>query len=84
MADDLLNKLSSKGWQKQFSASGARLREAVDNYRKLGFEVITIPAKELVNDGCSVCFDDESDEMVMIFTRKTDAKIKDELYNDLN
>ncbi|UCD93879.1 MAG: hypothetical protein JSU69_08915 [Candidatus Zixiibacteriota bacterium] len=64
------DKLQAEGWVQRFTASGARLEEAIENYRMLGYEVRTIPVKELGEDGCTVCFEDESDETVMIFTRK--------------
>jgi multimeric flavodoxin WrbA len=70
MGADLINKLKAEGWVQQFTASGARMREAVENYRSLGFEVKTIPVKELELEGCTVCFDGGPDETVMIFTRK--------------
>ncbi len=70
MPTDTQGKLKSQGWVKQFTASGPRLEEAVENYRSLGFEVKTIPAKEMEPDGCNVCFDDENDRTMVIFTRK--------------
>lgn len=82
MADDLLNKLKAEGWCQQFTASGRRLSEAIENYHKLGFEVKTIPVKELVKEGCDVCFDDDSDETAMIFTRETDKTVKDDLFKE--
>jgi len=74
-----VDRLKSEGWIQQFSASGPRLQEAIENYRTLGFEVRTIPVKELDLEGCTVCFDDENDDTVMIFTRKIDASQSDEL-----
>ena len=74
--------MTAEGWQQRFTASGTRLNEAIDNYRQLGFEVQTIPVKELISDGCDVCFDDESDESFMIFTKKTGKIVKDDLYDD--
>ena len=64
------DKLKSEGWVQQFNASGPRLQEAIENYRMLGFEVRTIPVKELNQNGCTICFEDKNDETVMIFTRK--------------
>jgi hypothetical protein len=72
MPADILGKLKSQGWVQQFTASGSRLEEAVENYRSLGFEVKTIPVKDLEPDGCNVCFDDENDRTMVIFTRKPD------------
>lgn len=76
----LLDKLKAEGWKQQFSASGARLEEALDNYRHLGFEIKTVPMRELECDGCTICFDDESDDSVMIFTRKAADQPGDELF----
>lgn len=74
MSDSLLEKLKAEGWQQQFTASGTRLQEALDNYRWLGYEVKTIPVKDLGCNGCTVCFDDENDDTVLIFTRKVSVQ----------
>lgn len=79
MGTDLIKKLKSEGWQEKFTASGSRLREAIDNYRRLGFEVKIIPVKEVINDGCNVCFDDET---MMIFTKKSNTTKNFDLYDD--
>jgi hypothetical protein len=70
MAAESIDKLLAEGWVQQFTASGPRLEEAIENYTEMGFEVKTVPVKELDLDGCTVCFDDENDVTVMIFTRK--------------
>ena len=70
MAAESVDKLRAEGWVEQFTASGPRLEEAIENYRELGFEVKTVPVKDLDLDGCTVCFDDENDATMMIFTRK--------------
>ncbi len=70
MTADSVDKLKSEGWVQRFTSSGPRLQEAIENYRMLGYEVKTIPIKELDWNGCTVCFEDESDDTVMIFTRK--------------
>lgn len=82
MGADLIDKLKAEGWVQQFTASGSRLREAIDNYRMLGFEIKTVPVKELSQSGCTVCFDDETDDTVMIFTRRNPAAQADDLYDD--
>ena len=82
MAAGLIDKLKSEGWIQQFTASGPRLQEAIENYEMLGFEVKTVPVKEVIQSDCTVCFDDESDDTVMIFTRKTSAAQVDDLYDD--
>lgn len=70
MGVNSIDKLRSEGWIQQFTASGPRLEEAIENYRMLGFEVKTVPVRELDLEGCTVCFDNENDDTVMIFTRK--------------
>ncbi|UCC44264.1 MAG: hypothetical protein JSU65_14340 [Candidatus Zixiibacteriota bacterium] len=74
MVADLADKLRAEGWKERFTASGTRLREAIEEYRALGFEVKTVPVKELGADGCTVCFDDENDATEMIFTRKSSVQ----------
>jgi hypothetical protein len=70
VSDESVDKLKSEGWVERFTASGSRLEEAIDNYRRLGYEVKIIPVKELGGNGCTACFEDESDDTVMIFTRE--------------
>jgi len=70
MVSDLADKLKSEGWVQQFTASGPRLQEAIENYETLGFEVKTVPVTELDQNGCTACFEDENDATMMIFTRK--------------
>ena len=70
MKTGILNKMIAEGWQQRFSASGPRLHEAISNYRELGFEVKTVPMKELAGNSCTICLDDENDDTVMLFTRK--------------
>ncbi|UCE67300.1 MAG: hypothetical protein JSU85_04605 [Candidatus Zixiibacteriota bacterium] len=79
---DIIESLRSEGWEPRFSASGSRLNEAIENYKNLGFEVRIIPVKELIADGCKICFDDESDQSAMIFTRKTCNVEKDDLFDE--
>jgi len=61
--------LHAEGWKQQFSTSGERLQEALENYQALGLEVKTVPLKELNCGGCTLCFDNDADETMMIFTR---------------
>lgn len=82
MGFDIIETLRSEGWEPRFSASGSRLDEAVENYKNLGFEIKTIPVKELIADGCKICFDDESDQSAMIFTRKSGNAKKDDLFDE--
>lgn len=79
MVSDLADRLKSEGWIQQFTASGSRLQEAIDNYRMLGFEVKTVPMRELGQNGCAICFENENDETVMVFTRKNPSASNDSL-----
>jgi len=82
MGFDIIESLRREGWEPRFSASGSRLAEAIENYKSLGFEIKTIPVKELIVDGCKICFDDESDQSAMIFTRKSGNTKKDDLFDE--
>jgi hypothetical protein len=82
MGLDIIESLRNEGWEPRFSASGSRLEEAIENYRNLGFEVKTIPVKELIADGCKICFDDESDQSAMIFTRKSHDLENSDLFDE--
>jgi hypothetical protein len=84
MEKKLLDKLIAEGWSAQFTASGTRLQEAIEEYHSLGFAVKTVPVKELIGEGCTVCFDDESDQTEMIFTKKSSAPPDDDLYDNGN
>ena len=78
---DVVEKLEAEGWTKQFTASGPRLDEAVENYRRLGMEIKTVPVRDLGCGDCTMCFDDVNDKSVMIFTRKTSSSELDELFD---
>ena len=82
MVFDIIESLRGEGWEPRFSASGPRLEETIENYRKLGFEVKTISVKELVAEGCKICFEDESDDSAMIFTRKSGEVENDGLFDE--
>ncbi|UCC79617.1 MAG: hypothetical protein JSW64_15355 [Candidatus Zixiibacteriota bacterium] len=82
MVFDIIESLRGKGWEPRFSASGPRLAEAIENYKSLGYEVKTIPVKELVAEGCKICFEDESDDSAMIFTRGSGSSEDDELFDE--
>lgn len=52
--------LTSEGWTRRFTAIGPRLREAVELYQSLGYEVRLGPAdageQEIqISDGCEGC-----------------------------
>ena len=82
MSVNIFESLRNEGWEPRFSASGARLIEATENYKNLGFEIKTVPVKELIADGCKICFDDESDQSEMIFTRGTGKTTDDDLFDE--
>lgn len=73
--------LREKGWTYRFATSGARLREAEDLYRSLGFEVHLEPINpEDVDETCRACLKAEPETLYALYTRpKGDAKL-DELY----
>lgn len=84
MTSNLIEKLRTEGWTQQFTASGARLEEALENYRMLGFEIKTVPVQQLGCDGCTICFEDATDSSVMIFTRPTGKPPSDDLYESVD
>ncbi|MEE9443571.1 MAG: hypothetical protein V3V99_12980 [candidate division Zixibacteria bacterium] len=65
-----IEKLKADDWVPQFTASGPRLEEAIENYKILGFEVKTVAVRDLDCGECTICFEDKNDKTVMIFTRK--------------
>lgn len=67
----LMEKLAAEGWLARFTALGARLEEAIHTYRELRFEVKTVPFREIRGSDCTVCSDSESDDTVLILTRKS-------------
>ena len=77
-AKRLMERLLRAGWRARFTANGARVEEAVENYRALGFEVKTVPFKDLKAGECTICFEDENDATVMIFTRETQTQSADD------
>ena len=84
MSSNLIETLKAEGWTQQFTASGTRLAEALENYRMLGFEIKTIPIQQLGCGGCTICFEDSNDASVMIFTRPTGKPPDDELYESVD
>jgi hypothetical protein len=80
MKTSIIDKLKTQGWKEQFTASGDRLDEAVDTYRRLGFDVTTIPLRALNRGGCDVCTKDENDNTMLIFTRENGNSDEDNLF----
>jgi hypothetical protein len=70
MGSELADRLRAEGWLERFTASGVRLKEAVESYRELGLEVKTVPVNQLGLNACTTCFDDPADQTMMIFTRE--------------
>lgn len=63
-------KLKSEGWTYMFTASGNRLREMVEVYESLGFEVHLEPIKpEDVDEACRACLEAEARAICAIYTR---------------
>jgi hypothetical protein len=69
--------LAAAGWEKRFVACEPRLSEMVDTYCEIGFEVHLepLPSKEEMDadsceaNGCTACFDVDSERYRIIFTR---------------
>lgn len=81
MGTDVIDRLKSAGWVPRFTASGTRLQEAIENYQQLGFEVKTIPAKDVAGDSCTECLDDKNEKTEMLFTRES-KKTREESLSD--
>lgn len=65
--------LREHGWEERFSASGARLAEAVEHYRSLGYEVRVEALSDAAAPGtCTRCFSVPGAEgpAYVIFTRR--------------
>jgi hypothetical protein len=82
MDDNPIAQLRASGWTERFTASGERLREAIENYRGLGLAVKTIPVGELDLPGCTECFTDEHDPTMLIFTKPATSPELDDLYKN--
>jgi len=48
--------LKKEGWVRAFTAEGARLWEAVELYKEIGYEVKIVSYKEINWEGCEECF----------------------------
>lgn len=67
--ESLAQRLTVAGWRVQFSASGDRLTEMIEVYKSIGLETKVVPIKELNCGGCTICFDPEEDDTMVILTR---------------
>ncbi|HLA98314.1 MAG TPA: hypothetical protein VJL34_07650 [Anaerolineales bacterium] len=64
-------KLIAAGWERRFVADPPRLREAVELYTELGFEVLAEPVRvSELNPGCADCQLVLSRLFVTIYTRR--------------
>ena len=68
--ESLAYRLNVEGWRVQFSASGERLTEMIAVYESIGLEIKTIPIEELGCDGCTICFESDEDDTMVILTRQ--------------
>lgn len=82
MEPSLREMLLAEGWEERFSAVGARLDEAADYYRSLGFEVRIEQAVDAAAVGdCTICLGVEGVEgpMGVLFTRAaTEAHLEED------
>jgi hypothetical protein len=62
--------LESQGWTRRFISDGERLKEAVEMYESIGFEVRleVVRAGEL-GEECDICFGAEDKVYYTIYTR---------------
>ena len=60
--------LRKEGWEKRFTADDARLTEAVETYRELGFEVHLEPV-DTSSEECTSCMTVFTDRYKTIYTR---------------
>jgi hypothetical protein len=87
-----IENLVQEGWTKQFAASEPRLSEAVEMYKKAGFEVHLEPLppanetagspEDGTNGECRQCFEGFEDQYRIIFTRpnKDGSSLDDDLF----
>ncbi len=68
-ADGVPGPLEGDGWQKRSILDEPRLSEAVEMYKKLGFEVKVVKLDLGGVKGCSVCLDSPSDGSSVVYTR---------------
>lgn len=64
--------LESQGWSRRFISEGERLKEAVEMYESIGFEVHLEPviAGE-TEEECDLCFETEAKTYYTIYTRSS-------------
>lgn len=68
----LRQQLEKEGWEKRTVTNEPRLSELIELYEELDLEVKTIPSSPEDFEGCSICFDADSDRYRTIYTRPRD------------
>ncbi len=74
--------LVAEGWERRFVATEPRLREAVELYQSIGFDVLLepLPTEEELKSagceerGCTACFDVERERYKIIYTKARAAR----------
>ena len=74
--------LLAEGWERRFVAMEPRLREAVELYEEIGFDVLLepLPTEEELKgagceeSGCTACFDVDRERYKIIYTRAKEDK----------
>jgi hypothetical protein len=74
--------LLAEGWERRFVATEPRLREAVELYEEIGFDVLLepLPREEELKgagceeSGCTACFDVDRARYKIIYTRTKENK----------
>jgi hypothetical protein len=74
--------LLAAGWERRFIATEPRLREAIELYEEIGFEVLLepLPTEEEMKgggceeSGCAACFDVDRERYRIIYTRAKEAR----------
>lgn len=74
--------LARQGWTYRFTASGARLREMVEAYKSMGYEVHLEPINpDEVDETCRACIAAEPETIYAIYTRpKKESGLEEELF----
>ena len=67
--------LAKEGWQERFAGAGLRLKETVELYRELGFEVHLEPVtgERLATTACNECYLVQSGLFYTVYTRRRPA-----------
>lgn len=60
--------LKREGWVRAFTAEGARLQEAIEFYKEIGYEVKVLAYKDVVWEECGECL--LSGDAKVIYIRK--------------